>query len=133
MKIKFAFHLKIKVPEFIEAPKSNCLGSSVKSAQSVTAWGAMSFAGVGPLSFIKSSVDADVHQEIVEHFMLPAATRLFGDNDFSFHQDLASGHKAKTTNSCFSSREITVVDEAAHLPDLNTTENVCGTVLSRVR
>ena len=38
-------------------------------------WGAMSSAGVGPLCLINATVD----QDILEHFMLPAADKLYGD------------------------------------------------------
>ncbi len=64
---------------------------SVKFPQSVMVWGAMSSAGVGPLCFLKSKVNAAIYQEILEHFMLPAADQLYGDADFIFQQDLAPG------------------------------------------
>jgi len=37
----------------------------------VMVWGAMSAAGVCPMCFIKSRVNAASYQEILEHFMLP--------------------------------------------------------------
>ncbi len=52
-------------------------------------WGAMSSAGVGPLCFLRSKVNTAVYQEVLEHFMLPAADQLYGDADFIFQQDLA--------------------------------------------
>lgn len=39
---------------------------------------------VGPLSFLKSEVNAAVDQEILEHLTLPAADQFYGDADFSF-------------------------------------------------
>ncbi len=47
-----------------------CWKSSVKFPQSVMIWTAMSSAGVGPLCFLKSTVNAAIYQEILEHFML---------------------------------------------------------------
>ncbi len=41
-----------------EAHSPSCLKSSVKFAQSVMIWGAMSSAGVGPLCFLKTNVTA---------------------------------------------------------------------------
>ncbi len=41
-----------------------CLKSSVKFPQSVMIWAAMSSAGVGPLCFLKSTVNAAIYQEI---------------------------------------------------------------------
>ncbi len=58
-------------------------------------WAAMSSAGVGPLCFLKSTVNAAIYQEILEHFMLPSADKLYGDADFIFQQDLAPAHTAK--------------------------------------
>ncbi len=59
-----------------------CLKSSVKFLKSVMIWGVVTSAGVGPLCFIKSKVNAAVYQEILEHFMLPPADKLYGDADF---------------------------------------------------
>ncbi len=47
-------------------------------------WGAMSSAGVGPLSFLKTNITAPVYQDILEYFMLPSADQLFKDSDFIF-------------------------------------------------
>ncbi len=72
-----------------EAQNPRCLRSSVKFPQSVMVWGAMSSTGVGPLCFLRSKVNTAVYQEVLEHFMLPAADQLYGDADFIFQQDLA--------------------------------------------
>ncbi len=56
-----------------EAQNPCCLKSSVMFPQSVMIWAAMSSAGVGPLCFLKSTVNAAIYQEILEHFMLPSA------------------------------------------------------------
>ncbi len=71
-----------------EAQNPRCLRSSVKFPQSVMVWGAMSSAGVGPLCFLRSKVHTAVYQEVLEHFMLPAADQLNGDADFIFQQNL---------------------------------------------
>ncbi len=60
---------------------------------------AMSSAGVGPLCFLKSTVNAAIYQEILEHFMLPSADKLYGDADFIFQQDLAPAHTVKGTKA----------------------------------
>ncbi len=82
-----------------EAQNPCCLKSSVKFPQSVMVWTAMSSAGVGPLCFLKSTVNAAIYQEILEHFTLPSAVKLYGDADFIFQQDLAPAHTAKGTKS----------------------------------
>ncbi len=48
-----------------EAQNSCCLKSSVKFPQSVMILAAMSYAGVGPLCFLKSTVNAAICQEIL--------------------------------------------------------------------
>ncbi len=90
-----------------EAQNPCCLKSSVKFPQSVMIWAAMSSAGVGPLCFLKSTVNAAIYQEILEHFMLPAADKLYGDADFIFQQDLAPAHTAKGTKSWFNDHGVT--------------------------
>ncbi len=54
----------------------------------------MSSAGVGPLCFLKSTVNAAIYQDILEHFMLPSADKVYGDADYIFQQDMAPAHTA---------------------------------------
>ncbi len=49
--------------------------------------------------FSESTVNAAIYQEILEHFMLPSADKLYGDADFIFQQDLAPAHTAKGTKA----------------------------------
>ncbi len=110
-----------------------CLKSSVKFPQSVMIWAAMSSAGVGPLCFLKSTVNAAIYQEILEHCMLPSADKLYGDADFIFQQDLAPAHTAKGTKSWFNDHGVTVLDWPANSPDLNPIENLWGIVKRKMR
>ncbi len=73
-------------------------------------WAAMSSAGVVPLCFLKSTVNAAIYQEILERFMPLSADKLYGDVDFIFQQDLAPAHTAKGTKSWFSDHGVTVLD-----------------------
>ncbi len=41
-------------------------------------------AGVSPMCFLRSKVNTAVYQEVLEHFMLPAADQLYGEADFIF-------------------------------------------------
>ncbi len=109
------------------------LKSSVNFPQSVMIWAAMSSAGVGPLCFLKSTVNASIYQEILKHFMLPSADKLYGDADFIFQQDLAPAHTAKGTKSWFNDRGVTVLDWPANSPDLNPIENIWGFVKRKKR
>ncbi|KAJ7344123.1 hypothetical protein JRQ81_000073 [Phrynocephalus forsythii] len=93
-----------------EAHDAQYLKSSVKFPQPVLIWGVMQSADVGPLCFIKSRVIAAAYQEILEHFMLPSADKLYGEADFIFQQDLAPAHAAKSTKTWFNDHGITVLD-----------------------
>ncbi len=81
-------------------------------------WAAMSSAGVGPMCFLKSTVNAAIYQDILEHFMIPSADKLYGDADFIFQQDLAPAHTANGTKSWFNDHGVTVLDWPANSPDL---------------
>ncbi len=116
-----------------EAQNPCCLKSSVKFPQSVMIWAAMSSAGVGPLCFLKSTVNAAIYQDILEHFMLPSADKLYGDADFIFQQDLAPAHTAKGTKSWFNDHGVTVLDWPANSPDLNPIENLWSIVKRKMR
>ncbi len=116
-----------------EAQNPCCLKSSVKFPQSVMIWAAMPSAGVGPLCFLKSTVNAAIYQEILERFMLPSADKLYGDADFIFQQDLAPGHTAKGTKSWFNDHGVAVLDWPANSPDLNPIENLWGIVKRKMR
>ncbi len=97
----------------------------MKFPQSVMIWAAMSSAGVGPLCFLKSAVNLPaIYQEILEHFMLPSADKIYGDADFIFQQDLAPAQTAKGTKSRFNDHGVTVLDWPANSPDLNPIENL---------
>ncbi len=77
-----------------------------------------------------STVFSEVHsqhshlQDILEHFMLPSADKLYGEADFIFQQDLALAHTAKGTKSWFNDHGVTVLNWPANTPDLNPRDNL---------
>ncbi len=58
--------------------------------QSVMIWAAMSSAGVGPLCFLKSTVNAAIYQEMLEHLLFPSADKFYGDCWFHFPAGLGT-------------------------------------------
>ncbi len=83
--------------------------------------------------FSEVTVNAAIYQEILEHFMLPSADKLYEDADFIFQQDLAPAHTAKGTKSWFNDHGVTVLDWPASSPNLNPIENLWGIVKRKMR
>ncbi len=137
MKVNFAFHLEIKVLESggrVERHSIHVAWSPVWSFHSQWWFGLPCHLLVlVHCVFIKSTVNAAIYQEILEHFMLPSADKLYGDADFIFQQDLAPAHTAKGTKSWFNDHGVTVLDWPANTPDLNPIENLWGIVKRKMR
>ncbi len=74
--------------------------------------------------FSEVQSQCSIYQEMLEHFMLPSADKLYGDADFIFQQDLAPVHTAKGTKSWFNDHDVTVLDSPANSPDLNPVDNL---------
>ncbi len=106
-----------------EAQNPSCLKSSVKFPKSVMIRGAVTSSGVGPLCFIKSKVNAAIYQEILEHFMLLSADKLYGDADFLFQQDFGTCPQCQN-HFHFADHDITVLDWPGNMPDLNPIWNL---------
>ena len=92
-----------------EENQPGCTKSSVKFPQSVMVWGAMAAGGVGQLCFLKSNVNVEVYQQVLEYFMPPAGEEIFRCTDFMFRQDLAPAHSARSTMRWLEDHDIEVL------------------------
>ncbi|KAG1924783.1 hypothetical protein F2P79_025933 [Pimephales promelas] len=82
---------------------------------------------------VMGRVNAASYQEIFEHFMLPSAEKLYGDEDFIFQHDLAPAHSAKTIGKWFTDHGITVLNWPANSLDLNPIENLWDMVKRKLK
>ena len=115
-----------------EENQPSCTKSSVKFPQSVMVRGAMAADGVGQLYFLKSNVNAEVYQQVFEYFMLPAGEEIFGCADFTFQQDLAPAHSARSTMRWLEDHGIEVLPWSENSSDLNPIENLWGLMKRRM-
>ncbi len=127
MRASFVFHLETKVLE------SGGRVEKLIAQVALMIWGAMSFAGVDPLCFLKTNVTSPIYQYILEHFMLPSADQLFKDADFIFQQDFVPAHTAKSTKSWLNNHGVSVLDWPENSPDLNPIENIWRIVKRKMR
>ncbi len=87
MKVNFAFNLEIKVPESggrVERHIIHVAWSPVWSFHSQWWFGLPCHLLVLVHIFLKSTVNAAIYQDILDHFMLLSADKLYGDADFIF-------------------------------------------------
>ncbi len=146
MKVNCAFHLEIKVPESggrVEQHRIHVAWSPVWSFHSQWWFGLPCYLLVLVHCVFWSPVNAAIYQEIIEHFMVPSADKLYNDANFISQQDLAPAHTAKGTKSWFNekvpkipkagSAGVTVLDWPVNSPDLYPIENLWGIVKRKMR
>lgn len=106
--------------------RPDCLQSTEKFAGGgIMVWGCLSSAGVGPIVWIKSTVNAEVYKEILEQFLIDMIDNTFPDGDCIFQQDNTRCHIAKTVMTWFKDKKINVIEDwPAKSPDLNIIENI---------
>ncbi|KAF7709014.1 hypothetical protein HF521_018071 [Silurus meridionalis] len=99
-------------------------GKTCKFPQSLMIWGCMSGKGMGEMTVITSSINAQVYVEILDTFLIPSIERMFGDGSIIFQDDNASCHRAKSVKTFLQERHIMSMAWPANSPDLNPIENL---------
>lgn len=59
--------------------------------------------------FLKSTVYSAIHREILKHFMLPSADKLYENCDLFFQQDVALAHTTRGTKSWYNVHGVTAL------------------------
>jgi hypothetical protein len=83
-----------------EAPDTEeRVAERVQKAESVMVWAAISARGKTPLVFVdqKTKIDRHVYMDMLRAHLIPWANNAFGDDEWTFQQDGAPGHKAIET------------------------------------
>lgn len=116
-----------------EAFHKDCLKRKRKFPSGVMVWGSMSANGVGKLHFIDGTVNAVKYQNILETNLLVSIPMLSPDGNFTFQQDGASCHTAKTTRKWLQDNNISVLDWPSSSPDLNVIETIWHKMKQQLR
>lgn len=107
-----------------EAFHPDCLKRKVKFPASLMIWGCMSAQGLGKMQFVDGSINAVRYQNILQESLLPSISMLKHQDDFTFQQDGASCHTARTTMEWFRQNNIPTMEWPSSSPDLSPIETL---------
>ncbi|KAL3261118.1 hypothetical protein MRX96_046183 [Rhipicephalus microplus] len=100
---------------------------------SVNVWGALTYAGLGPLFRIPGRLTAKVYNEIIDDVLLSFAVNgRFPDRSFHFQPDGCPVHNASTVQENLNASGIAQLCWPPKGPDLNIIENVWGLMKARL-
>ncbi len=117
-----------------EAQNPCCLKSSVKFPQSVMIWAAMSSAGVGPLCFLKSTVNAAIYQEFFRALHASFCWQALWRCWFNFPAGLGTCPHCQRYQKLVSMTMVLLCLIGQQTsPDLNPIENLWGIVERKMR
>lgn len=96
-------------------------------------WGAISYAGLGPLYRIPGRLTAEGYKEICDNVLLPYAVNgPFPDGCFYFQHDGCPVHTAAVVQENLTNSGIAQLEWPSRSPDLNIIENVWGIMKAKL-
>ena len=103
----------------------NCIQHAPKHSVQVHAWGAIGWAGVGPLKRVEGNLNAAAYQEqILNDIQETCGVLARRGHRWVFLQDNAPAHNAITTRTFLATRHVDVFDWPGNSPDLNPIEHL---------
>lgn len=107
-----------------EKYKDGCTINRVKHPAAVMIWGCITAAGPGPLYFVEGTLRQDQYRRIISDVFLPFLDALEPPlDDYTFMQDGAPCHTARSITDIFEREGIIVLPWPGNSPDMNPIEN----------
>jgi hypothetical protein len=95
-----------------------------KHDTAINVWGGFSYNGVSQLALVQGNMDAHQYTRILDGYMIPAVTQLFGGFEYLFVHDNDPKHKSKAACEFLKNRAVNVLPFPPYSPDLNPIENL---------
>lgn len=108
-----------------EKYNAECIRQKVKHPTSVMIWGCITINGPGPLHVIEGTMNAEKYITLLDTVLIPEIPTMFRRRQrYTFQQDGAPCHTAKSVISYLEKKKLPVLDWPGNSPDMNPIENV---------